>query len=114
MDMTTPGKPQPAFGQPIPDELRGNRPFLTLSEINERLDAIADYRPHTSGEKHYREFILRRDPTYTLWRIFNVQGNQLRGLEGSYTTKTLAEDKIDKYLEKQEAIRREKEATHSV
>jgi len=98
-----PGKPQPAFGNPMPEELRNRSPFLPLAEVISRLDAIADYRPHTSGEKKYREFVLKRDPLHTLWRIQNVQGNSVRGLEGSFTTKTAAQVQI----EKQEALRRE-------
>ena len=105
MDMMS--KPRPAFGEPMPDGIKGPSSFLSLAEVEARLQAIPDYRPHVSGEKKYREFVLKRDPLHTLWRIFNVQGNQVRGLEGSFTTKTAAQLRIDKYLEKQEAIRRE-------
>jgi hypothetical protein len=65
----------------MPEELRSHKPFIPLAEVIARLEAVADYRPHTSGEKKYREFVLKRDPLHTLWRIENAQVIQLEDLK---------------------------------
>jgi hypothetical protein len=107
MTETASSKPRPPIGEPLPEEFRRlGKPGLTLAEIERRLDALPDYGA-PEQEKHYREFVLRRDPTYTYWRVFNIQGNPVKGLEGAMTTIALAKRKIDLYLERQEEKRRD-------